>query len=101
MGGIIKVLVQALFGGAALALPEIIKRILVSLGIGAVTYIGMEALLDNLSDLVTTQFQGLPSQAAIVLGLMEADRFCTNILAALAIRLSLNTFNGVQKRVTF
>lgn len=79
--------IAALIGGLIQAAGSMVGRVLISLGVGYVTYSGVSVLLNALKAQVINSFSGLPAVAIQVLSMMKVD-VCLNILfSALAARL--------------
>jgi len=82
--------VPALVGALVTAAGSIVGRVLISLGIGFVTYSGIDFLLNALKTQVVSGFGGLPATAVGILGLMKVDVAISIIFSALLARLVLN-----------
>lgn len=97
-------IIATLIGGLMQACASLAGRVLVALGIGAVTYAGVSALFDNLK---ATAFSYMDVAASSVyvgqwLGVLHIGT-CMNILfSAVAVRLSLRglTNGSLKKWVT-
>lgn len=81
--------VAALIGGLIQAAGSMVGRVLLSLGIGYVTFSGVSVLLTALKAQAINNLSGLPAMAVQVLSLLKID-VCLNItFSALAARLIL------------
>jgi maltodextrin utilization protein YvdJ len=72
----------------------IVKKILVGLGIGAITYTGINAVLDAAKAELMANMSGLPSEIAALLGIAKFDIAINIVLSAVATRLLIS---GVSK----
>jgi hypothetical protein len=67
----------------------IAQRVLTGLGIGVVTYVGLQAVFDQLQSLVINYYGSIPLVTAQLLGLAGIPQGIGLILAALATRFSM------------
>jgi hypothetical protein len=90
IGGIGAAIVAGLFSGAA----QIVFKVLASLGLGFVTYVGMEALVDLNYDQVMALMNALPPNTRALLGVLKVG-VCLNIFfSALVMRMTLWGLNN-------
>ncbi len=94
MFGIIKILLHALVGGAALAFPEIIKRLLIAFGIGAIVFTGLNASMDFLSNLALNSLLNINSPYVGIIGLLKIPNAFNLIISASTIKLTLKSMNA-------
>lgn len=89
-----------LFGVALEAVPALLRRIAIALGVGAITYTGFNVLLTFLSDQIYTKFgaMGAIPLAAQIVGIMQLDMAVTNILTAMSIKMTMNLAGGTAKK---
>lgn len=91
----------AIIGGTLLGLAQsIVSRVLVALGIGAVSYTGGQAALDQLRTLVQAQFGALASDAALIAGSMGLGIGVNILLSAYLMRftlMGLRTDGSIQR----
>lgn len=80
-----------------LAGPLVIKA-LVTLGIGIVTFVGVDALVSAALNEIVSRFSGLPAAVAQIAGLLGVDVAITIILSAYSIRLVLAGLTSVGIR---
>lgn len=79
-----------LVGAILRILPTAAGQVLVALGIGVVTYRGIDVSLGWLKDFALSNFHALPPQVLGLLALMKIG-VCINMVAsAMAIRLGIN-----------
>ena len=86
------------FGALAIVAAPLIARIMLSLGIGVVSYIGMGVVLDYLFDQLITSFNTLPAQLLHLAALMKMDVAVNIIFGAVNARLGLMSLNGIVTR---
>jgi len=91
----------ALLGGLINSAGTIVGKVLISLGIGYVTYTGLSESLDWLQTQLSSSFSGLPPEALQVLSALKVGQALAIILSAMAGRLVLNGLNssGLKKMV--
>lgn len=78
------------------ALVPLAKKLLAALGIGAVTYIGMNAIVDQAKQHVMTSLQGMPADVVQLIGLTRMDVAVNIIFAAIATRMTLAGVNKLS-----
>ncbi|MCC6609254.1 MAG: DUF2523 domain-containing protein [Burkholderiales bacterium] len=91
----------ALLGGLVQAASSIVGRVLIALGIGYVSYTGINALLGWIKSQVVSQLAGAPGTVVAIMGLLKIDVAVSIIFSALAARLVLQglTSDKVTKMV--
>lgn len=84
-------------------LQHYLPKVLISLGVGFVTYNLGSYGLNEIYSAITGGFDGIPSDMLIMLKLAKVDDFLTITFGAYTARLTLQgiTLNGSMKRVTF
>lgn len=82
----LKWFITAFFGALSFSIPELIRRIFGFVGIGYVTYTGMNLLESQLILLFQSQLVGLPAAVLQFLGIMHIDDAFSMIMSAWAIR---------------
>lgn len=84
-------------------LQHYLPKVLVSLGLGFVTYNLGSYGLNEIYSAITGGFDGIPSDMLIMLKLAKLDEFLTITFGAYTARLTLQglTLNGTMKRITF
>lgn len=96
------ILTASLIGGLAQAATSLVGRVLIALGIGYITYTGLDVALDFIK---TRIFQELLSVDPTIIGIMavlNVDRAINVILSAITARLLLNglTSGSITRMVT-
>lgn len=94
-------IINLFFGSALLAIPSIVKKVFLTLGVGFVVYQGAQTLLDTLKAYILAEFSHLGAVpiAGQIVGVLNIDLAVTNIISALAIRLFWDYIKG--KYLTF
>ena len=81
--------VTALLAGFARLFGPLLIQFLISLGVGAVTYTGVKALLDYAEGQVHTLIGGMGSAALQIVSACGGDVAISIIFGALAVRMTL------------
>jgi hypothetical protein len=88
-----------LLGGLLASLAaSIVARVLISLGIGVVSYIGMGAVLDFMFGEITAAVNTLPATVLHLAALMKLDVAINIIMGAVNARLGMVSLNGIVSR---
>jgi len=74
-----------------------VKKILVALGVGFVTYTGFDTAMDSLKDYVYMRLGSAPASVVQILGLLEVDKAINVIFSAIAFRAVLSGFRAGKK----
>jgi hypothetical protein len=78
------------------------KRLAIGLGVGFITYQGLDVSLAALKTQVFSMLSGLPLAALQILGLMSVDKALNIIFSAIAFRAVLSGFrDGVKHQSTW
>ena len=93
--------VAAIIGGLIEAAGTLVGRVLVSLGIGYVTYTGFDASLAWMRNLVIAQLGWLPPEAAGLASTMKIGVCCSIWMSAISVRLLLQglTSGSIRRMV--
>lgn len=86
--------VSFLLGGLINIAGTIAGRVLIGLGISAVTYTGLSASLDWLRDSAVVQLLALPPAVLGVLSIMKVGSALSVIMSATAVKLTLDGISG-------
>jgi len=84
----------SLLGGFINIAGTLVGRVLIGLGISAVTYTGLSTSLSWLSSSAVTQLLSLPPQVLGVLSLLKVGSAISLIMSATAAKLTLNGLTG-------
>ena len=89
----------AAIGGMLLNLAgSLAGRVLLSLGLSVLTYVGVDTVLDKLKANALDAFQGLPVELVSLLSYMKVGVAISIITSAVAVRLTLSGLEGAVKR---
>lgn len=91
-------IIAAAGGALAFLAVPIITRILLSLGIGVVSFIGISIVFDFAIAQLVSSFNGLPAKAVAMAAIMKVDVAANIIIGCVNARLGLITFNGLVSR---
>lgn len=83
-----------LFTLLSTAVVPLAKKLLTALGIGMVTYLGVNYALDQARSQLMTNMAGIPADIAMLMGLFKFDVAINIVLSAVTTRLALS---GVDK----
>lgn len=89
----------ALIGALATALGSLAGRVLIALGIGFVTYKGVDVAITTVKNNVISSVNGLPAQALNLFGYLWFDKALTIIFSAVVVALSMRLLGGSVKRM--
>lgn len=95
------VFIAALLGGLIEAAGTLVGRVLLSLGLGYVSYTALDTSLQWISDQISSAFAGLGSQSMAVLSACQVGSAVAIVLSAIGARLVLDgmTSGAVKKMV--
>lgn len=85
---------QALIAALITSLVPLVKMVLKALGIGLVSYVGINFILGQITDVIINNALSLPVSVQQILGLLKFDVALNIILSAVATRLTLR---GIDK----
>lgn len=85
-------------GLLALVASSIVTRVLIGLGIGIVSYVGMAIVFDFMVDQIVGSFNTLPIKALAMASMMKIDVAANIIIGAINARLGMLTFGGMVNR---
>lgn len=86
--------VAALIGGLIQSAGTFVGRILISLGIGYVTYTALDTSLEWVRQQIVTAVGGLPAQAVAVLSAANVGSCLALIFSAIGARMLLDGLQG-------
>ena len=88
---------KVLFGSAFLALPELARRLLITFGVGAVTFVGLNVLLDQVKALAFGSLTGMPALSLQIVGLLNIDVAFSVVMSAYSIKLTIVSLNNAAR----
>ena len=95
------IFIASLLGGLVQVASSLVGRVLLALGIGYVTYQGLDFALAQIGQLIFANFSSVPSQVLGVMSHLQIGAAINIQLSAVAARLVLNglTSGAVTKMV--
>ncbi len=81
------------------ALPVVLEKAIKLLGIGVVSYAGVDLTVDELSEFLLSKFNGLPNDMLQILLIMKLDAGFKIVLTAMAIAISFKLAQSSSKLV--
>ncbi|OBU86844.1 DUF2523 domain-containing protein [Chromobacterium subtsugae] len=93
-------LVPLLWGVVNALLYSVIARIITALGIGAISFLGANAILSKVKSAIQSVATGLPADALNILGMSGLGIAFSIILSAFAIRMTLDGVDSAGNFVT-
>ncbi|WP_137885734.1 DUF2523 domain-containing protein [Pseudomonas sp. 2FE] len=92
----------AIFTFLTTILGPLVVKVLTSLGIGAVSYVGINMLLDQVKSYVVSSFGGAGADTLALLGLAKVDIAVNIVLSAVtarAVYAGMNAASGTIKKL--
>lgn len=90
----IPVIAATLIGGLISVTGTIVGRVLVALGVGVVTYTGVQVGIDSLLSNLDSAVSGVPADILGLLGFMRVGEAMNIIISAMSARMLLNGLQG-------
>lgn len=90
----IPVIAASLIGGLISVTGTIVGRVLVALGVGVVTYTGVQVGIDSLLSNLDSAISGVPADILGLLGFMRVGEAMNIIISAMSARMLLNGLQG-------
>jgi hypothetical protein len=91
-------LVAALMGGLVAAMASLLGRVLIALGIGFVTYKGIDLAINSLKSQLVTSLSGMPADMVGLMGYLWVDKALTVIFSGFVVALSMQLAGGSVKK---
>ena len=88
------VIAAAAIGGLISVTGTLVGRVLVALGVGVVTYTGVQAGIDSLLANLDSAIAGVPADILGLLGFMRVGEALNIIISAMSARMLLNGLQG-------
>lgn len=89
----------ALMGALATAMGSFIGRAVLALGIGFVTYKGIDISMGVMKDMALDGVRGLPADALNLVGYLWIDKAITVVFSAVAAAMSMRALGGSVKKM--
>lgn len=93
------VFLPALIGALAAAMGSLVGRVLIALGVGFVTYKGIDLGIGVLKTTAINGLQGMPSDAVNLAGYLWLDKAISVIFSSVVVALSMRTVGGSLKKM--
>ena len=96
-------IIQALLLGLSTIAGPLAIRVLFSLGVGFLTFKGVDKLLDTIYASVQGYLNGLPGVVVEMVGVMNVDRFIELVFTAYTVKMALKGMqaSGLFTKMTF
>lgn len=88
-----------LIGALAFAMGTFAGRVLIALGLGFVSYKGIDLAIGKMKDAAIAGLQGIPADALVLVGYLWLDKALSVIFSAVVIALSMKALNGTVKKM--
>lgn len=95
------VFAMALIGGLASAMGSLIGRAMLAIGIGFVSYTGVDLLVTNLTQAIQGNLSGIPASLWSWLALLKVQTSISIITSAFSTRVAMSALSGTVKRMVF
>jgi len=92
------IFIAALWGAFLNIAGSVVAQVLISVGIGVVTYVGTDTALETLKAQAIGSLSGLPADMVGLLAYMKVGVAISIVTSAVAIRMGLAGVNGTIKR---
>jgi hypothetical protein len=86
--------IATILGGLVQIAGHLVGRILISLGVGYVTFTGIDSSLTWAKDFAMSHLMGAPAVALSLMGLMKVGSIISMLVSAYGVRLLLNGLTG-------
>lgn len=93
--------VPALMGALATAMGTFVGRAVIALGVGFVTYKGIDVSIGFMKDSVLSGVRGLPVDALNLVGYLWIDKALTVIISAISAAMTMKAVGGSVKKAVF
>lgn len=93
--------IPALMGALATAMASLVGRAVLALGIGFVTYKGIDAAITVMQQQVMSSVSGIGGDAVALLGYLWFDKAISVLFSAVAVSLSMRAIGGSIKKMIF
>jgi Protein of unknown function (DUF2523) len=91
--------IPALMGALATAMGSFIGRAILALGIGFVTYKGIDLSIGAIKAGVLSGVRGLPVDALNLVGYLYLDKAITVVMSSFVVAFAMRTASGSVKRM--
>ena len=92
----------AMFVGWLLTLvPALVAKVVLALGVGVASYTGFNLIVNGLRSAVMGAWGGVTGDIAAFCGILQLDVCASLWLSAIAMKVTINTANGVISKISF
>ncbi|WP_297843735.1 DUF2523 family protein [Pseudomonas sp.] len=91
----------ALVGALATAVGSLAGRVLIALGIGFVTYKGVDVSILAMKNAAVSSVQGLSADALALVGFLWLDKALSMMFSAVAASMAIRAIGGSVKKMVF
>lgn len=91
--------ISALLGALATCLGSLVGRAFLALGLGFVSYKGIDVGIGVLKNTAIAGLQGIPADALSFIGYLWLDKALSVVFSAVAVALSMRALGGTVKRL--
>lgn len=95
------VLVNLLVGAAATIMPSLVGRVMLALGVGFVTYKGIDVGISALRLQAISSIQGIGGDALQLLGFLWVDKAISVLFSAVTVSLVMRGVGAASKKLIF
>jgi len=92
-------LIPALVGALATAMGSLAGRAIIALGVGFITYKGIDLSIEALKQSAMSGVRGLPADALNFIAFMWLDKAMTVIFSAVVTAMSIRALGGSVKKM--
>ncbi|MDO3383853.1 DUF2523 domain-containing protein [Gilvimarinus algae] len=79
----------------------LVARVMLALGVGVISYTGIDVALTELFDRINTSWSGIPANVIAICGLAGIDVFITLVASAYMSSITFRLVSGAIKRIGF
>lgn len=94
-------LAPAIIGALAAAMTSLVGRVLLALGIGFVSYSGIDTLISNLTSAIQGNMTGIPASLWSWMAILKVQTSISIITSAFSTRVAMVAIGGTIKRAVF
>lgn len=91
--------IPALMGALAAAMATFIGRAILALGVGFVSYKGIDTGIGFLKDAAISGVRGIPGDALQLVGYLWMDKALSVVFSAVAVSLTMRALGGTLKKM--
>lgn len=81
--------------------PALVAKVILACGVGVASYVGFNLIVTGLRSSVMGAWGGVTGDIAAFCGILQLDVCASLWLSAVAMKVTINTANGVISKLTF